>query len=80
MATNSSKNRTPDTPDVDVAPPSNLRTDNKPAEKKVDLAAALEAQQASKASAAAARPNLPPPPRRKAPTDPFIQRKPPKRK
>ncbi|PQE33848.1 helicase sen1 protein [Rutstroemia sp. NJR-2017a WRK4] len=74
-ATNSSKSQTPD---VDVAPPSNLRTE--PAEKKVDLAAALEAQQASKAAAAAARPNLPPPPRRKAPTDPFIQRKPPKRR
>lgn len=50
---------------------------------KLDLEAALQAQQANKAAAAAARipkSNLPPPPRRKAPADPFIQRKPPKRK
>ncbi|KAB8294774.1 hypothetical protein EYC80_006736 [Monilinia laxa] len=68
-----------------LAPPPNSSgsTEVQRSAQKVDLEAALQAQQASKAAAAAARipkPNLPPPPRRKAPADPFIQRKPPKRK
>ncbi|ESZ91479.1 hypothetical protein SBOR_8140 [Sclerotinia borealis F-4128] len=75
-------------PEVNPAPPASALLNSGSAEvmrsaQKIDLEAALQAQQVSKAAAAAARtpkPNLPPPPRRKAPADPFIQRKPPKRK
>ncbi|KAF7952535.1 uncharacterized protein EAE97_002032 [Botrytis byssoidea] len=70
--------------EADPTPPASTMLNRGPVEpQKLDLEAALQAQQANKAAAAAARTpksNLPPPPRRKAPADPFIQRKPPKRK